>query len=142
MMSLGYDDSEGQLARTPSIMASRESFEEFHYLFNQKVAGSSTWLSTEVTREVNFIQDYLVNLYELVRFVNTEKFPEIGMLIRQDFIDFSTKLEQLSFIFFSSELMKLKLNDLSKWHKYPLVVTEKRLAETQLSKKLEEIKKM
>ena len=142
MMSLGYEEKDGQLARTPAIMASKELFDEFLLKFYQKSTESSTWLSTKVTREFNIVQDYLVNLYEFVRNIDSVNFPEIGRLIRQDFIDFSTNLEKLSFEFFTTDLTKLKLNDLSKWHKYPLEVTKTRLAETLFFRRKEEIVKI
>jgi hypothetical protein len=74
MMSLGYAEKDGELARTPAIMASKESFDEFLIKFYQTGMESSTWLSTEVTREYNFVQDYLVNLYEFVRNIDSENF--------------------------------------------------------------------
>ncbi len=142
MMSLGYAENDGELARTPAIMYSKESFDSFLLKFHKTSTESSTWLSTEVTREYNFVQDYLVNLYEFVRNINSEKFPEIGRLIRQDFIDFSANLEKISFKFFAHDLLKMRMNDLTKWHKYPAETTKKRLAETAFFKKRDEILKI
>jgi hypothetical protein len=141
MTSLGYAEKDGELARTPVIMLSHESFDDFLLKFSQAGVESSTWLSTEVTRELNFVQDYFVNLYEFLRDVQPDKFPEIGRIIRQDFIDFSSSLEKLAFAFFTKDLTKMKLNDLSQWHKYPLNKTKKRLNETAFLKNRDEILK-
>ena len=132
MVSLGYAENGGELARTPSVMISQESLDSFLLEFTQTSLASSTWLSTEVTRELNLTQDYLVNLYELLRSAKPGQFAEIGRLVRQDFIDFSTSLEKLAFNFFTKDLTRMKLNDLAKWHKYPLETTKKRLTETAL----------
>jgi hypothetical protein len=142
MTSLGYTENDGELARTPVVMASRDSFNEFFSKFSHTGNESTTWLTTEVTREYNFVQDYLINLYEFLRDTDSNLFPEIGRLIRQDFINFSTNLEKLSFKFFTRDLTKWKLNDLTKWHKYPVETTVKRLNETVFFKKKDEIFKV
>lgn len=142
MISLGYAEKEGELARTPSVMASQESFDEFLWNFSQTSTKSSTWLSTEVTHEIYFVQDYFINLSEFLRNVKSDKFPEIGRLIRQDFIDFSSSLEKLSFDFFAKDLTKMKLNDLNQWHKYPVKTTQERLSETAFLKNKDEILKI
>ena len=142
MTSLGYAEKDGGLARTPVIMMSHESFDDFLLKFSQSGADSSTWLSTEVTRELNFVQDYFVNLYEFLRNVQSDKFPEIGRVIRQDFIDFSSSIEKLAFDFFAKDLTKMKLNDLHQWHKYPVKTTQKRLNETAFLKNKDEILKI
>jgi hypothetical protein len=142
MTSLSYPEKDGELARTPAIMMSHESFAEFLLRFTQTGVDSSTWLSTEVIRELNFIQDYFINLYEFLRDVKPDKFPEIGRIIRQDFLDFSSSLEKLAFSFFAKDLTKMKLNDLNEWHKYPVKITQKRLKETAFLKKADEILKI
>ena len=141
MTSLGYAEKDGELARTPAIMMSHESFDDFLLRFSQTGVDSSTWLSTEVTRELYFVQDYFINLYEFLKNVEQDKFPEIGRVIRQDFIDFSSSLEKLAFDFFAKDLTKMKLNDLRQWHKYPLKVTQKRLNETEFMKNRDELLK-
>jgi len=132
MVSLGYPEEDGQLARTPAIMQSREEFDNWCAQFWQVVAPGSTWLSTEVTREVNLLQDYIVNLYEFLREVDSAHFPEVGAILRNDFIQLSDRIEKLAFSFFSRDLSKLRIGDLSEWHKYPLEETQRRLAETAL----------
>jgi len=139
---LGFVETDGDLARTPIVMASKESFDEFLSKFYRTGMENSTWLSTEVVREYNFVQDYLINLYEFVQNVDSENFSEVGRLIRQDFIEFSGNLEKKSFNFFTGDLTKFKLNDLSQWHKYPLKTTNKRLEQTQFFKKRDELLKI
>ena len=103
---------------------------------------SSTWVSTEVTREVNYIQDYLISLAEFLRNIDEKYYPEIGRIIRNDFITLSSNLEKLSFSYFSNELMKQKLNDLSKHHKYPIETTNKRFSESDFSTHYEDIRSL
>lgn len=142
MFSLGYSEADGELSRAPSVMESPESFNDFLSRFSHVGADSSTWLSTEVTREFNFVQDYLVNLYEFLKNSSSDKFPKVGRLVRQDFIDFSASLEKLAFNYFSKDLTRMKMNDLTKWHKYPKETTIERLNKTMLFKNREEIRKI
>jgi len=55
--SLGYLEKEGELARTPVIMSSLDSFNDFLSKFSQTNFDNSSWLTIEVNREINLIQD-------------------------------------------------------------------------------------
>jgi uncharacterized iron-regulated protein len=105
MKSLGYSEENGELARSPICLNSKEDFNEAFARFYQVGINSSTWLSTVVTREFNFIQDYLINLSEFLKDVDSQKYPKIGQIIRQDFIDFSSTLEKYAFNYFQKELL-------------------------------------
>lgn len=63
----------------------------------------------------------------------------MGVILRDDFVDFSTTIEKLAFSFFSEDLAKLRINDIRAWHKYPREETERRLAETALFKRRPEL---
>jgi hypothetical protein len=139
MMSLGYCDEGGALARTPLILVSKENFETWYLNHSEVFGSSSTWLSIKLTRELNLLQDYIVNLYKFLQMVEPEDYPKVGAFLRQDLIDFSSEIERLAFEFFSYELQKLRLNDLRKWHKYPLDKTKKRLAATVLFSRCKEL---
>lgn len=139
MVSMGHLDKSGDLARTPNILTSREALENWMELFTQTSGQATTWLSTDLTRELNLVQDYIITLCEYLRPARSDKFPEIGVILRQDFIDFSDALEKLAFEFFAHELTKFKLNDLQKWHKYPRQVTEKRIGTTALMTRTNEL---
>ncbi|MDQ1557551.1 MAG: hypothetical protein QOD32_611 [Pyrinomonadaceae bacterium] len=139
MRSLGKPEESGELARAPAFMFSKGHFEEWYKYYSQTVGGNSTWLSTELTRELSLLQDYIVNLYEFLRPIDPNLYPEIGALIRNDFIDFSTRIEKLAFEFFRDDLFKLRLNDLNKWHKYPIEETQRRLSSMRLFSKNKQI---
>jgi len=132
MYSLGYSESEGELARSPYMLQSPQRFDEWREYAFRVYSRSTTWLSTEVTRELNLLQDYMVNLAEVLNHVRPEDYPKIGAIVRYDLIGFSSNIEKLSFLFFSKDLGRLKLNDLEKWHKYPPEKTEAKLKATSL----------
>jgi len=127
----GYSES-GEIHRAPSIMVSRDSFENWFTRFTQLSMEGTSWLSTETKREVNFVQDYLVTLHVYIENVPSEKFLYLGEIIRQDFIDLSSALEKTAFNFFQRGIRKLKPDSLSSWHKYKRDVTERRLSKTKL----------
>lgn len=139
MVYLGYSEEEHEPARCPVVLFSREQFKEWYAQHVSVVSWSSTWLSVEVRRELNFFQDYTVNLLPVLEQADDSDLPEIGRLIRYDFISFSQRIEQLAFEFFTTDLDKLKLNDLQEWHKYPEEETLQKLEETDLFKKGDQI---
>lgn len=143
MQGLGYTEAPGRVARTPCFLVSRETYLESANHLSTVMASSSTWLAVEVTRELYLLQDYIVNLDMLLteNEVDTIYYPVIGSILRNDFIDFSSRLEKLAFTYFQGDLLRLKMNNLDDWHKYPLEETTRRLEETDLWKKREQIQK-
>jgi len=134
------DNKEGEeIARYPAVMQSKEAFQQFVADSMDLFGKHSTWLSIEVTRELNYLQDYLVTVYKNLQHVPTEHYPEIGEILRQDFVDLSSQIEKRAFKFFQKDLPRLRLNDLTKWHKYPINTTQKRLKETAILKRQNEI---
>ncbi|MDH5647871.1 MAG: hypothetical protein OEZ01_17805 [Candidatus Heimdallarchaeota archaeon] len=142
MIPLEHKESDDELPRTPKILASKAVFHEFFSDFASLSQQSSTWLTTACKRELNFAQDYLVTLNQYLSSADTKKFPVIGNLIRQDFIDISSELEKSAFSFFENFMTKRKLNNLSDWHKYLPHETNSRLSRTALLLNLVKIKSL
>jgi hypothetical protein len=83
----------GEVVRAPQVMLSKEAFDEWLAEFSQSSVPATTWLSTSVKRELNFVQDYLVTVHTNLAGASSEQFPIVGAFIRQDFIDFSSSLK-------------------------------------------------
>lgn len=139
MVALGGYDENGDVARAPNLLKSREVFEDWFTEFTKLTVSGSTWLTTETKREVNFVQDYLVTLHTNIADTPSEKYQAIGQIIRQDFIDLSSELEKKAFNFFAKEIHQLKLNNLDEHHKYKLEDTQERLKNTMLLTKWKDI---
>jgi len=139
MYTLHDHDSDGELRRAPHVLASKERFEQWFTDALSSAHEASSWLSTESKREMYFVQDYLVNLHEVLKDIPSDQFPDVGALIRSDFIDISASLETKVFAFFQSDVRRLKLNDLEERHKYPLEYTRQRLADTELIGRADEL---
>ncbi len=132
MVGLGGKEKNGEVARAPQVLRSRETFEAWFTHFTQLTQEGSTWLSIKAKREVNFVQDYLVTLHENLANVPSERYLSVGQIIRQDFIELSSALEKAAYDYFENQIRKRKLGRLSDWHKYPREDTESRLAGTSL----------
>ena len=132
MAALGGESEAGEVRRTPQIMLSRDAFESWFTRFTQLCMEGTSWLSTETRREVNFVQDYLVTLHMYLESASSDDFPQLGEVIRQDFVDLSSSLERKAFRFFERGIRKLRLDSLQKWHKYKRPETERRLSATAL----------
>ena len=132
----------GEVVRAPQVMMSKEIFADWLAEFSQSSAPATTWLSTPVKRELNFIQDYFVTLSTNLSQASSERFPIVGAFIRQDFIDLSSSLEKKAVQFFETEGRKRRLNDLKEHHKYPLEETTSRLHKTVLLAKWQDVEKL
>jgi hypothetical protein len=142
MVAWGGTEEDGDVARAPHVLRSKEDFEQWFIRFTQLTSEGSTWLTTEAKRELNFVQDYLVTLYQNLAGVPSEKYLRIGQVIRLDFIHLSSELEKKSFAFFEKEVGRLKLGNLKRWHKYRRPETETRLKATTLLSQWEKIEKI
>lgn len=132
MVALGGETTSGEVRRAPKIMISRDSFEDWLTHFTQLGLTGTSWLSYDAKREINFVQDYFVTLHMYLESVPSDKFLELGELIRQDFISLSSSLEKKAFAFFQNGIRNLQPDSLDKWHKYESSVTESRLKSTAL----------
>lgn len=132
MISRNGVDEGGEVLRYPQVLSSRDIFEDWFTNTIRLIGFASTWLATPAKRGANFLQDYLATLHLNLMSVPSSKFPDVGLIIRQDFIDMSSNLERISYGFFDRDVRKLRLSNLIDWHKYPRSQTEKRLRETNL----------
>jgi hypothetical protein len=137
----GFDES-GEVIRYPQVLSSRDVFEDWFADTIRSIGSASTWLSTPAKCEANFLQDYLVTLHINLRSVPSSRFPDVGLIVRKDFIDMSSNLERISYIFFDRDVRKLRLNNLNDWHKYPRPQTEKRLNETNLLRQWSDVSQL
>lgn len=128
--------------RYPIALGSNKNFSEYEVEFLNLNNIYGRWLNTNITRELNFLQDYIVTLDSLIKNLNDSEIREVGVTIRQDFIDIASNLEKLSFDFYSNGIFKLKIEDKNEWHKYKKEETYERFDNTMLSKYMEDIKKL
>lgn len=142
MVVLSGVDANGEVRRAPKVLISKEEFERWVTRFAQLALEGTTWLTTAAKRELNFAQDYLVTLHLNLEDVPSEKYLEVGELVRQDFIDLSTSLEKKAFEYFEDGIHRLHLDSLDKHHKYKRPETERRLGSTLLLQQRAQIQEM
>lgn len=132
MVALGGKEKDGEIARAPQVLLSKDEFVRWFVRFTQLTQEGNTWLTTKAKRELNFAQDYLITLHTHLASAPSENYLAIGQVIRMDFINLSSSLEKAAYDYFENEIAKRKLNKLSDWHKYPRQSTESRLKSTAL----------
>lgn len=93
----------------PVAMYNKESLISLQTFFFEKVNPNSHWHSNKLSIELNAIQDYLATVKIACENLKDEYYPNIGKLIRGDFLDFSHSLEKITMDFFNSEIYKLTL---------------------------------
>ena len=140
--STGKADSENNLISFPSSMTSKEDLDKFinevFILFHK----NAHWLNTDLEREFWFALDYLTSLTNIIQDANNKDFPSIGEIVKQDFIDLATGLENITFDFFRKDIYDMKINKHDEWHKYPKEKTYAKLNETNLIKRKNEIERI
>lgn len=132
MVAFGGVNAQGDVRRAPQILLSKDEFDSWFTRFTQLTMEGTTWLATATKREVNFVQDYLINLHTYLADIPSDKYLIVGEYIRQAFIDISSSLEKKAFNFFQEGINKLSLDSLENHHKYKRPETESRLRGTEL----------
>lgn len=135
-------DREANVITYPGIISNREVFDSFQGRFYQLVNFNAHWLDINLFRELNFVQDYIANVDIHLKDTQDAKFPDVALLIKQDFIDLAASLETETIKFFDKDIHKIKINTKKQYHKFKKPQTIKRLQSTNLFKRWEEIKKI
>ena len=119
--------------RYPIIFESVEEFNKWYMELLNIRNGSLEWLNIDATRELNFLQDYLVNINYYIESLKSKfNIKVLGCVVRQDFIDISNNLETIAFKFYTRKIFKLKIENKNRWHKYKREITNKRLNEVHM----------
>ena len=84
MCPLGQVDC-GEVVRAPQVMMSQEAFDNWLAEFAEQSVPTTTWLSTPVKRELNFVQDYFVTLHTNLSGVPSEHFAKVGSFVSRLF---------------------------------------------------------
>jgi hypothetical protein len=113
-------------------MTTIENFSAFKNNVFFVIHQNSHWLNIELERELGFLQDYLNSLSLTIKNIADEDLPKIGLIVKQDFIDLASNLENITFEFFRRDIYKMEINKLIEWHKYHKEITLERLKKTKL----------
>lgn len=127
-------DSDKNALTYPKILNNRDSLQEAISYIHDIVNENSHWLSIDVFRELNYMQDYLVNLDSITKNIPEQDYPKVGVEIKSDLIDLSASLEKLILMFFKSDIYKINLTFSEGHHKYQKEETINRLNSSKLSK--------
>ncbi|UBM61304.1 hypothetical protein LA303_07690 [Candidatus Sulfidibacterium hydrothermale] len=140
-LSIDKINTENVYITYPIIFQTKESFQNWRSSFFLTTNEYSHWLGLKVTRELYFIQDYIVNLDKRLEKVPSENYLQIGIILRNDFLSMASNVEKEVISYFESGWKNLKIEKNNKWHKFPKKVSLKRLEETNLYKRHLEIHK-
>lgn len=125
-------DIDDNLITYPLILGNKYMLEEFLSKFYSNSNSNSHWLDLDVVHELYYIQDYLANLNGYLLEIDEKHYPDIGKIIKQDFIDMSTKVESKLLTFFEKDIYTINLKTKKGHHKLPKEVTKKRLNDSLL----------
>ncbi|MEM1269173.1 MAG: hypothetical protein AAGI08_03905 [Bacteroidota bacterium] len=126
-----FDDS-GELERYPTFMHTRDALDNLMGELHEISSFGTLWLTPESLREINYAQDYLLNVLLYLKRNPEASPPEVGVIVRQDFVDLAGGIIRSTHPFFRGEIRRLGMKRRTKKHKYPRHKTEARLAATAL----------
>ena len=133
-----YDEATSVDQRAPICFCTLEDFDRFNVSFAMTMVEHSTWLSAFLVRELHLLQDYLANVQIRMREVGKDKTFELGCLLREDFIDFSMRIERLVFDYYARLERLDSIKPPSDPH-YPKKERDRRLDRTKLVSRHEDI---
>ena len=142
VMSTGQADSDNNLITFPNSMTDKDNLSKFTNEVSISFHLNAHWLNTNLEREFGFVVDYLTSLSHIIQDAKDIDLPRIGIIVKQDFIDLASSLENITFDFFRKDIYDMKINTHNEWHKYPKEQTYSRFNETNLVKLRTEIDKI
>ncbi|OBT08549.1 hypothetical protein A9264_04765 [Vibrio sp. UCD-FRSSP16_10] len=74
--------------------------------------------------------------------VNDIGLPRLGVALRNDFIDISSRIEDAAHDFINNDVVKINFKTDRRWHKFTPVETARMLSETILVRRQSELKKI
>jgi hypothetical protein len=125
-----FDD--GTLKRYPMILKDFDSFYIFWTHLTNTFNSHSTWIDINSQREINFLQDYLINLNSIIYQIKEEELYKIREDILYDFIGLSSNIEKSIKNYYLKDFLNIKIIDKSQWHKFKKEETIEKLNQTKL----------
>lgn len=126
----------------PGLLRNNECFDHFKGNFFVAVNMNSHWINIELFRQLNYIQDYIENVSQVLLRLDETNYPKLGIIIKKDFIDLAAELETEVLKFFEKDLYNVNLKTSKGHHKWPREYTLNRLNNTELCKKHDLIEKI
>lgn len=123
----------------PALLHNIEYFNHFKGNFSVTVNANSHWISIELFRLLNYIQDYLENVSQTVLKISETNFLQFGVIVKTDFIDLAAELEHETLKFFEKDIYNVNLKTTKGHHKWPKEYTIERINSTALMKNSETI---
>lgn len=118
----------------PGILHSNEVFTQFKYDFGVIVNSHSHWISIELFRTLNYIQDYIENVSQTLLKKSEVNYPKFAVIVKDDFIGLAAELEFETMKFFDHDLYSVNLKTSKGHHKWPIEYSLERLKKTELLK--------
>lgn len=134
-------DAKGNVMTYPAPLQSRYDLEELILSFSIIVNSNLHLIDIKVYRYLNFIQDYLASVHISLKSAPDAIYPEIALVLKQDFIDLAGELHDLTMEFFDKGSGVLNSKTKRGHHKYKRERTHQMLAKTRLKTEWEEIEK-
>lgn len=129
-------DDTGELITYPVYIHNRKNFDELInelYMVNNL---NSHWFDSDIIQELKYIQDYIGNLDNQLELNSENLYPKIGTIVRNDFFEISTSLEEKIIKFFRDDIYKIKLQPKVGEKKLEENAFQKRFRETNLYQKI------
>lgn len=132
VLSTNQIDERNYVITFPQSMTDKLSFENFSNDASIIINQNNHWLNVGLERELGFFIDYISSLNMTLKDATDNNFPLIGLIVKQDFIDIASKLDDITFEFFRKDIYNMDINKHNEWHKYPKEVTLDRFHKTNL----------
>jgi len=130
----------GQLQTYVGMIANKETFENFKTRYYELENFNNHWLDPELNKYTFFIQEYLMNLDLLLKDIDEKHYPDIGQIIKPDFLDFSHRLEESAVKFLTKGIYDYKKEYYEKESYYDLNTTNEMFRKTKLSENYKKLK--
>ncbi|MCT8341264.1 hypothetical protein MG296_14450 [Flavobacteriaceae bacterium TK19130] len=132
-------DGETYFITYPGMLSTKEMFETFLYKFHNAANYNSHWFEEKLRKEIYFTQDYLQNVQLHLNDIPEENCIEYAKILKTDFKELADSLEEKTIDFLMIDIHKINVNSRNRNFQYSLTERKKRLNETQIIKRWNDI---
>lgn len=132
----GLVDIDGDAITYSVILLSLEDLYKFQEDFMRYSNPNLHWMNIELVREMNYVQDYMHNLYNYLSTLSKEDYFNTAFQLKFDIILIAENLEREIKKFFQQDIFSVSIRTRVGHHKLPKNETRLRLNKTKLGEYL------
>lgn len=139
-MPTGLVDQNGYAVTPLVIYAHKHQHDQFQIALYDLLNNNCHFLNYKIYEELYYLQTLEVNLNSIFIEQNMDKWEEMSLLIKSDYIKIASNLNELALLFFEKEIYSIKIKTNRGNYEGTKTMIRKRLSESSYTKNIDKLR--